>query len=248
MERTGVLIVAGGSGRRCGGQLPKQFRLLGGQPVLARTINRFAEALPGARIVAILPAEYAAFWRDLAARFDVAAHTVAEGGAERFHSVRNGLMALPPETELIAVQDGVRPLAGVEMIRRVAEAAAASGAAIPVVEPVDSFRETDDSDSAAADPAAAAIPSHVIDRRRLRIVQTPQIFRADLLRTAYEAPYDTAFTDDASVVERAGHAVRLVAGERTNLKITTPEDFIVAEALLAAREENGETDADADRL
>ena len=123
MERTGVLIVAGGSGRRCGGQLPKQFRLLGGQPVLARTINRFAEALPGARIVAILPAEYAAFWHDLAARFDVAAHTVAEGGAERFHSVRNGLMALPPETELIAVQDGVRPLAGVEMIRRVAEAA-----------------------------------------------------------------------------------------------------------------------------
>lgn len=239
--------MAGGSGRRCGGQLPKQFRLLGGQPVLARTINLFAEALPGARIVAILPAEYAAFWRDLAARFDVAAHTVAEGGAERFHSVRNGLMALPPETELIAVQDGVRPLAGVEMIRRVAEAAA-SGAAIPVVEPVDSFRETDASDSAAADPAAAATPSHVIDRRRLRIVQTPQIFRADLLRTAYEASYDAAFTDDASVVERAGHAVRLVAGERTNLKLTTPEDFIVAEALLAAREENGETDADADRL
>lgn len=97
--------MAGGSGRRCGGQLPKQFRLLGGQPVLARTINRFAEALPGARIVAILPAEYAAFWRDLAARFDVAAHTVAEGGTERFHSVRNGLMALPPETELIAVQE-----------------------------------------------------------------------------------------------------------------------------------------------
>ena len=247
MERTGVLIVAGGS-RRCGGQLPKQFRLLGGQPVLARTINRFAEALPGARIVAILPAEYAAFWRDLAARFDVAAHTVAEGGAERFHSVRNGLMALPPETELIAVQDGVRPLAGVEMIRRVAEAAAASGAAIPVVEPVDSFRETDGPNTPGAAAEDTQTPSHIIDRRRLRIVQTPQIFRADLLRTAYEAPYDAAFTDDASVVERAGHAVRLVAGERTNLKLTTPEDFIVAEALLAAREENGETDADADRL
>ena len=98
--------MAGGSGRRCGGQLPKQFRLLGGQPVLARTINLFAEALPGARIVAILPAEYAAFWRDLAARFDVAAHTVVEGGAERFHSVRNGLMALP---NLVAVI-GLSPL------------------------------------------------------------------------------------------------------------------------------------------
>ena len=240
--------MAGGSGRRCGGQQPKRVRLLGGHPPLARTINLFAEALPGARIVAILPAEYAAFWRDLAARFDVAAHTVAEGGAERFHSVRNGLMALPPETELIAVQDGVRPLAGVEMIRRVAEAAAAAGAAIPVVEPVDSFRETDGPDPPAAAAEDTQTPSHLTDRRRRRLEQTPQIFRADLLRTAYEAPYDAAFTDDASVVERAGHAVRLVAGERTNLKLTTPEDFIVAEALLAAREENGETDADADRL
>ena len=245
---TGVIIVAGGSGRRVGGSIPKQFRLLGGMPVLARTINLFAETLPGAEIVVVLPGEHIAFWRDLAARFDVAKHSVAAGGSERFHSVKHGIDALKSDPELIAVQDGVRPLAGVEMIRRVAEAAAASGAAIPVVEPVDSFRETDASDSAAADPAAAAIPSHVIDRRRLRIVQTPQIFRADLLRTAYEASYDAAFTDDASVVERAGHAVRLVAGERTNLKLTTPEDFIVAEALLAAREENGETDADADRL
>lgn len=240
--------MAGGSGRRCGGQLPKQFRLLDGQPVLARTINLFAEALPGARIVVVLPSEYAAFWRDLAARFDVAAHTVAEGGAERFHSVRNGLMALPAETELIAVQDGVRPLASVEMIRRVAEAAAAAGAAIPVVEPVDSFRETDEPDTPAAAAEDPQTPSHIVDRRRLRIVQTPQIFRAGLLRAAYEAPYDAAFTDDASVVERAGHAVRLVAGERTNLKLTTPEDFIVAEALLAAREESEETDTDADRL
>ena len=248
MEPTGVLIVAGGSGRRCGGQLPKQFRLLGGQPVLARTINLFAEALPGARIVVVLPAEYAAFWHDLAARFDVAAHTVAEGGAERFHSVRNGLAALPAETELIAVQDGVRPLASVGMIRRVAEAATAAGAAIPVVEPVDSFRETDGPDTPAAAAEDPQTPSHIVDRRRLRIVQTPQIFRAGLLRAAYEAPYDAAFTDDASVVERAGHAVRLVAGERTNLKLTTPEDFIVAEALLAAREESEKSEPDADRL
>ena len=248
MERTAVIIVAGGSGRRMGEGIPKQFRLLGGMPVLARTIGTFAAALPGAEIAVVLPEQHIPFWENLKARFDVAPHRITAGGSERFDSVRCGLQALKSDPDLIAVQDGVRPLGTAEMIRRVVETAIRYGAAIPVVEPVDSFRETDASDSAAADPAAAATSSHVIDRRRLRIVQTPQIFRADLLRAAYEAPYDAAFTDDASVVERAGHAVRLVAGERTNLKLTTPEDFIVAEALLAAREENGETDADADRL
>lgn len=224
MEPTGVIIVAGGQGRRLGGSLPKQFRLLGGLPVLARTINNFAEALPGARIVVALPAAHAAFWRDLAARFDVAPHTVAEGGAERFHSVRNALAALAPDTALIAVQDGVRPLGSGGLIRRVVEAAAAHGAAIPVVEPVDSFRETDGSSS------------HPLDRRHLRIVQTPQAFRADVLRRAYETEYRPEFTDDASVVEAVGQAVALCEGERENIKITTPADLVIAEALLSARE------------
>lgn len=297
MERTGVIIVAGGSGQRCGGGLPKQFRLLGGKPVLARTINRFAEALPGARIVVVLPAEYAAFWKNLAARFEVAPHTVAEGGPERFHSVRNGIAALAGDEELIAVQDAVRPLGSTEMIRRVSAAAARYGAAIPVTQPVDSFRlilppeavapecsgnpetitaqcgTTAEGPTGAADecgataegrngaaggcgttvegdgisPAGDAAPgmrSAAIDRRRLRIVQTPQIFRADLLRKAYEAAFDPCFTDDASVVERAGHPVHLAEGERTNLKITAPEDFTLAEAILAACEQTDEEDAD----
>jgi len=143
MERTGVIIVAGGSGSRAGGARPKQFRFLGGMPVLARTINTFAAALPGAEIVAVLPEQHIGFWKNLSARFDVAEHKIAAGGAERFHSVRNGLAALTSDPGLIAVQDGVRPLGSVAMIRRVAEAAAKHGAAIPVVEPVDSFRETD---------------------------------------------------------------------------------------------------------
>lgn len=222
MERTAVIIVAGGSGRRCGGGMPKQFRLLDGMPVLARTLNRFAEALPGAELVAVLPERYAAFWKNLAARFDVARHTTVTGGKERFHSVRRGLEALATTPELIAVQDGVRPLGSVEMIRRVAEDAARYGAAIPVVEPVDSFRRTE------------GAASCVVDRSRLRIVQTPQIFRADLLTAVYATAYDPAFTDDASVVERFGHAVHLSAGERTNIKLTAEEDFIIAEALLRA--------------
>ena len=232
MERTGVIIVAGGSGSRAGGARPKQFRFLDGMPVLARTINNFAAALPGAEIVAVLPEQHIGFWKNLSARFDVAEHKIAAGGAERFHSVRNGLAALTSDPGLIAVQDGVRPLGSVAMIRRVAEAAAKHGAAIPVVEPVDSFRETD------------GAASQIIDRRRLRIVQTPQVFRAELLRRAYETEYRPEFTDDASVVELSGEAVFLCEGERANLKITTPEDTVIAEALLADREETHETDGE----
>ena len=227
MERIGILIVAGGCGRRAGGALPKQFRLLAGRPVLLHTLERFAAALPGAEIVAVLPPEHLAFWQDLAARFEVPTHRAVAGGAERFHSVRNGLEALRSDLERIVVQDGVRPLASPELIRRVVEAAADCGAAVPVVEPVDSFRTTDPD----------GLASHPIDRRRLRIVQTPQAFRAEVLRRAYAADYRPEFTDDATVVEAAGHAVRLVEGEPHNLKLTTPEDFLIAEALLAARDE-----------
>lgn len=233
MERVAVIIVAGGSGRRMGEGLPKQFRFLGNTPVLARTIGLFADALPGAEIVVVLPEGHISFWKDLAARFDVAGHRVVAGGAERFDSVRCGLKALTGDPELIAVQDGVRPLGTAEMIRRVVRAAAEHGAAIPVVEPVDSFRETDSTGN-----------SHPVDRSRLRCVQTPQVFRADVLRNAYAAEFRPAFTDDASVVEAAGHPVCLVPGERGNIKLTAPEDFIVAEALLTAREEAEAAGAD----
>lgn len=241
MERTGVIIVAGGSGTRCGGTLPKQFALLGGMPVLARTINVCAEALPGAEIVVVLPERYTAFWTDFAARFDVAKHHTAAGGAERFDSVRRGIEALRSDPELIAVQDGVRPLASVGMIRRVAADAAHYGAAIPVIAAVDSLREVE------ADAEGRITASHIVDRRRFRSVQTPQIFRAELLRKAYDRPYRADFTDDASVVEAAGGSIHLSEGERSNLKITTPEDFILAEALLAAREEAADAEKERTR-
>lgn len=228
-----------------GGARPKQFMLLGGMPILARTINNFAAALPGAEIVVVLPAEHTGFWHNLSARFEVAPHTVAEGGRERFHSVKNGLAALKRDPELIAVQDGVRPLGTAGMIRRVAAAAALHGAAVPVVEAVDSFRETEGEPD-----AEGVVPSRIVDRRRLRIVQTPQFFRAEVLRRSYETEYRAEFTDDASVVEAAGYRVCLAEGERGNLKLTTPEDFTVAEALIAAREEAGEerTTTDAEHL
>lgn len=221
MERIGILIVAGGSGTRMGSTLPKQFMLLGGRPVLAHAIDRFAQALPGAPIVVVLPEEHLAFWRNLAARFDVPRHTLTAGGPQRFHSVSRGLAALPPGLDFIAVHDGVRPLVSAALIRRTVDAARTHGAAIPAVEPVDSFRMTGDGNS------------HPLDRCRLRAVQTPQVFRAGLLRNAYETTYRPDFTDDASVVEHSGTTVFLCEGERRNLKITTPDDLLCAEALLA---------------
>lgn len=222
MAKRGVIIVAGGSGSRMGSALPKQFLILGGQPVVARTINTFAEAMPSAEIVVVLPEEHIALWRNIAARFEVAPHRCVAGGKERFDSVKRGLEALSSEVESIAVHDGVRALVSKRCIIRTLLAADQSQAAIPVVDVVDSYRVlTADEDS------------RMVDRKQLRIVQTPQIFDAELLRRAYEQPYNAAFTDDASVVEAMGHKITLVEGERTNLKLTTPEDMEYAEWLLS---------------
>lgn len=220
----GIIIVAGGSGRRMGGSLPKQFLLLDGRPVLARTIDRMAEALPGGEIVVVLPAEHIAFWENYACRFGVAPHRTTAGGTERFASVRQGLEALPASCTHIVVHDGVRPLASKRMILRVVLEAMEHGAAVPVVAPADSYRTVEERDG---------VPySRPVDRTALRIVQTPQAFEAGLLRRAYAQPYDVRFTDDATAVEAAGGAIRLTEGERTNLKITTPGDLALAEALL----------------
>ena len=200
--------MAGGSGSRMGGTLPKQFSLVGGEPILARTINNFRKALPASRIVVVLPAEYIEFWKNFSARFNVAKHSVIEGGKERFHSVKNGLDALSEEVEYVAVHDGVRALATKKMILRVQLAAEETEAAIPVTEVVDSYRRVDGSES------------YIVPRSELRIVQTPQTFSAALLRRAYEQPFSDKFTDDASVVEALGAKITLVEGERRNIKLT----------------------------
>ena len=220
MGKRGVIIVAGGSGKRMQSSLPKQFLLLGGEPVVARTINTFAEALPGAEIVVVLPEEHIALWRNLAARFDVAVHKCVAGGKERFHSVKAGIEALSEDVTSIFVHDGVRALISKKLIIRAALAVDENEAVIPVVDVVDSYRRVTDSGS------------EIMPRSELRIVQTPQVFRSETLRRAYGQEFDTAFTDDASVVERMGVAITLIEGERTNLKLTTPEDMEWAEWLL----------------
>ena len=223
--RVGVIIVAGGSGKRMGGALPKQFSLVGGQPILARTINAFRKALPASRIVVVLPAEYIDFWKNLSARFEVAKHSVVEGGSERFYSVKNGIEALSDAVDLIAVQDGVRPFASKELILRAVECASQNGSAIPVVKAVDSYRVVEGK------------ASQIIDRTPLRIVQTPQIFSAPVIRAAYDTDFRSEFTDDASVVEFSGEKVSLCEGEYQNIKITTPNDIILANAIVESERE-----------
>ena len=224
MAKRGVVIVAGGSGSRMQSVLPKQFLMLGGLPVVARTINTFSEALPGADIVVVLPEQHIALWENLRARFDVARHRVVAGGKERFHSVLNGINALSDEVEYIAVHDGVRAMATKKLIIRAMLAAEEHGAVIPAVDVVDSYRRVD------------GVESYIVPRSELRIVQTPQVFRAQVLRDAYNQPFSPAFTDDASVVEAAGGRIVLVDGERTNIKLTTPEDMAYAEWILQERE------------
>ena len=226
--RVGVIIVAGGSGKRMGGALPKQFSFVGGEPILARTINTFRKALPTSRIVVVLPAEYIDFWKNLSARFEVAKHSLVEGGAERFHSVKNGIEALSDAVDLIAIQDGVRPFASKELILRTVACAAENGSAIPVVKAVDSYR------------AVEGEESHIIDRTPLRIVQTPQIFAAPILRAAYDTEFRKEFTDDASVVEFSGEKISLCEGDYLNIKITTPNDISLANAIVAMEKENKE--------
>lgn len=204
--------------------LPKQFLILDGLPVVARTINTFAEAMPGADIVVVLPKDDIEMWRNLAARFDVAVHRCVAGGEERFHSVKCGLEALSPEVEYVAVHDGVRALVSKKLIIRTLLDAEQNDATIPVIEVADSYRRVTGQES------------EIVPRSELRIVQTPQIFKASLLRKAYEQPFSTAFTDDASVVETLGQRISLVEGERTNIKLTTPDDLSWAEWWLRSRE------------
>ena len=216
-----ILIVAGGRGTRMGGPQPKQFLQLAGRPVLMHTLEAFDRWDASARLIVVLPEDQIDTWKRLCeAHVFGRIHRVVAGGETRFHSVRNGLDAVASDG-LIAVHDGVRPLVAPSVIAACFAAAADGGAAVPVVPVVESVREVD-----------ADGDSRPVDRTRLRVVQTPQVFRADVLRAAYCLPYDPRFTDDASVVEASGVAVRLVPGNRENIKLTTPMDLLLAEQLM----------------
>ena len=217
-----AVFVAGGSGTRMGGDVPKQFLDLGGIPILQRSVERFLDAAPDARVIVVLPERHLDQWQELCLQHAVSfPQTIVHGGMTRFHSVQNALGKVP-DGAIVSIHDGVRPLFTPGLVRAMLDRMQLPGspqALIPAVPVTDTLRSTDPS-----------LPAP--DRSRLVAVQTPQMFLSEVLKRAYRQPYDTSFTDDASVAERAGARIELFPGEKYNLKITTPEDLALARLLI----------------
>lgn len=215
-----AIIVAGGKGLRMGADRPKQFLEVAGKPVLRHTVERFLAFDPSVELIIVLPSSERDGWREYCRREGfVDRYALASGGITRFHSVQQALKYVEGDG-VVAVHDGVRPLIGRELLERLFAAAESYPAVIPAVPVVESVRKADGEDSSP------------VSRDGLFLVQTPQVFDAALLRDAYRQPFSPAFTDDASVVEAAGTKVHMVSGDRLNIKVTTPEDLLLAERLL----------------
>ncbi|BCS85550.1 2-C-methyl-D-erythritol 4-phosphate cytidylyltransferase [Prevotella herbatica] len=222
-----IIIVAGGKGMRMGTDIPKQFIPIGGKPILMRTIEKFHEYNSELGIILVLPQSQQEYWKQLCIEhsFEVN-HTIVNGGETRFDSSRNGLAAIPDEEiGVTGIHDGVRPFVSKEVIDNCFETARDDFAAIPVLPVTDTIRYVDKQGG-----------GKNVMRSDYRVVQTPQVFDIQLLKQAYNADYQESFTDDASVVESLGCQATMVEGNRENIKITTPFDIIVAEALLKAQQ------------
>lgn len=216
-----AIIVGGGSGKRMQNNIPKQFMLLKGKPVLMHTITIFALNHFQPEIIVVLHSDLHQYWKDLCLKFDfIIPHVLICGGEQRFHSVRNGLLAIN-EDGIVAIHDAVRPLATSDLITKAYDGAAINGNAVAAIKPSDSVRKVN-----------ALKESSVINRDELMLIQTPQTFVLEQLRSAYQQPFDLQFTDDASVVEKIGYSINLIEGERNNIKITYPEDLELANLLI----------------
>lgn len=231
-----VVMMAAGSGTRMGGQLPKQFMEIGGKAILRRTIEVFMEACPDIAVITVLPKEYQGYWKSYCYENNfICPQILVSGGITRFHSVRNALKRVP-EGALVAVHDGVRPLVSSKLVKDMFAMAESVPALIPVVPCVDTMKLLQKNVGEDGSETLSALSGQVVDRSLLYGAQTPQIFHSELLKEAYDQPFETAFTDDASVVERHGKSLSYTMGERLNMKITTVEDLVLAEAVLNIRE------------
>ena len=218
-----AIIVAGGKGERMGASTPKQFLELAGKPILMHTLEKFKKADPTIEIILALPENQIDFWEELFHKYQLpkVQHQIVKGGQTRFHSVQNALK-LVKEGSVVAIHDGVRPLVSIDTINNCYAAAEKNGNAIPVVEVVDSLRHYSKQDKT----------NEAVSRSCYRTVQTPQCFTSELILKAYQQDFDKLFTDDATVVEKLGEKINLVDGNRNNIKITTAEDLIIAEAFI----------------
>ena len=218
-----ALIVAGGKGTRIKSKVPKQFLDVDGIPVLMRSINAFFEYSPKINVVVVIPEDDFNIWNELCDLHQYTKPvTLQPGGETRFQSVKKGLEKIEGDG-LVAIHDGVRPLVSADIIAASFRLAAVHGSAVASVRLKESIRMTDQDTTRA------------MDRSKFRLIQTPQTFRVSLIKQAYQLKEDVALTDDASVAERAGHTISLFEGSYENIKITTAEDLVIAEALVAAR-------------
>ena len=218
-----AIIVAGGSGSRMGSGIPKQFRSLCGRPMLWWSLKAFYEESPETEIIIVLPSDFVSLWEDFFSTLPVQErfpHKITTGGETRTESVRNGLRLVSEEESLIAIHDGARPLIDEKTMSKGWETAEEHGAAIPVIPVTDSLRELD------------ADKSRAVDREKYVMVQTPQVFRSEVLLKAYQNSGNEVYTDDASLVEKSGHRVVLYEGCKENIKITTPKDMAIATVIM----------------
>lgn len=220
--------MAAGSGTRMGSEKPKQFIELDGKAVLQMTIEKFIAACPDIKVVTVLPEAHIDYWRNYCLeRNFVCPQILVKGGITRFHSVKNALARIP-EDALVAVHDGVRPLLSVAFIQEMFEKAESVPALIPVLPCVDTMKVL----LKKGDELITA-EDQTVDRSVLYGAQTPQIFHSEVIKDAYRQAYDTAFTDDASVVLKNGKNLSYLIGERFNIKLTTQDDLVLANAILS---------------
>jgi len=219
-----AVIVAGGNGLRMGAFIPKQFLLLKQKPVIWYTLHAFLSAYDNLQVILVLPEEHLEKGAEIVASMEANDRVqLVKGGATRFHSVQQGL-AQVTEDAIVFVHDGVRCMVTKELIHRCYEQAVENGVAIPAVAATDSIRIAESDDD-----------SVVADRTKVRIIQTPQTFRSDILLPAFQQTYSDAFTDEATVVEANGGQVFLCEGDYDNIKITRPLDLLIAEKILEGK-------------
>jgi 2-C-methyl-D-erythritol 4-phosphate cytidylyltransferase len=221
MSEKYAIIVAGGSGSRMKSEIPKQFLLLGGIPILVRTLQTFL-SIENLHVILVLPQDSIAYWQNIKGDYFTEIHKIitVKGGNTRFQSVRNGLNSISDQEGLVAVHDGVRPFISKEIIENSFLVAGQKGSAVVAVDSKDSVRLLENEKNRA------------VDRNTVKLIQTPQTFDLGLLKKAFLTDEKPFFTDDASVVEYFGHEIFLVEGDYRNIKITTPEDILIGETFL----------------
>lgn len=212
------IITAGGIGKRMGSEIPKQFLELNGKPILVHTLENLYAFEPIAQFIITLPEDWIGFWQELIQNYSIQIpHKIINGGKERFHSIQNALQEATGE--IIAIHDGVRPFVSHATLNCLIEKTKIHHAAIPVLGIQESLREI------------IGTNSRHVNREKYKLVQTPQCFKNELIKRAYDQPYVNNFTDDASVLEALGHKVELVDGNPENIKITSPLDLEIGKSI-----------------